>query len=365
MLHRFNFTDLDRFFKDDPAHYLHRAVLHDDLPAIRDLLNAGYDIDKMDDAHGSPLHVAIWCDRAPSFELLFVSGADLDILDRGDEGRQEDTPIRLAARLGRRAMFKRLWNAGVARDTYAPYVSVPARRSLIEVSSFEGHADIVQDALDWSEEWMQDQICLALSLACREWHLGVVKVLLRACDFTAQDLESGMHFVVTSLPSLGKGWISTKERLLTLEEDSARQVRVLKLLLNAHAQLKCIASNVDKISALVSRLLIVASSSSFMNGAMKLLLEHGADPNTQDSAGGGTPLHRAVVRRRDVQKCNEEGVELLLSYGARVDLFDAQGNSAINCARECGKPAVAWRLLEYSNNLGSKSLPIPQPLSQE
>jgi hypothetical protein len=205
MLHRFNSTDLGRHFKNNPAYYLHGAVVHNDLLGIRELIDAGYDIDALDEAHGTPLHVAIWCDRGAAFELLLVSGADLNILDQGDEGRHEDTPIRLAARLGRRAMFKRLWNAGVVRDKYASHVSVPARRSLIEAASFEGHADVVQDALKWNEEWTQENRHQALCLACREWHLIVIEVLLRVCEFSAQELEFGMHFVVTSLPSFGKG----------------------------------------------------------------------------------------------------------------------------------------------------------------
>jgi ankyrin repeat protein len=140
--------------------------------------------------------------------------------------------------------------------------------------------------------------------------------------------------------------------LLTLEEDSARQARVLELLLNTHARIKGIASDVDKAPALLNRLLIITSSSFFMFGAMKLLLEQGANPNTQGEIGGETPLHRAVVRKGHVQKCNEDGVELLLSSGARLDICDAQGNSVIYYAKEYGDPVITWRLLEYSKSLG-------------
>jgi ankyrin repeat protein len=107
MLYRYDAADLDRYLKDDPSHYLHWAVLHNDVPRIRELPDSRYDINKIDQRDGAPLHIAIWCDCAAAFQLLFIRGADLDILDFGDEGRPRDTSIRLAARLGRRYLFKR------------------------------------------------------------------------------------------------------------------------------------------------------------------------------------------------------------------------------------------------------------------
>ncbi|KAF2109804.1 hypothetical protein BDV96DRAFT_234543 [Lophiotrema nucula] len=132
-------------------------------------------------------------------------------------------------------MLKRLWEAGVEHNKYTPETAAHSRRSLIEVASFEGYADVLQDLLDWSEEWTQDERSNALFMARRQWHHDVVAVLLRRCDFSPQDLEDGMHHTATSLRSLGKPQISMKERLLTLEEDSAIQATVLELLLDEHA----------------------------------------------------------------------------------------------------------------------------------
>jgi hypothetical protein len=168
MLCRHDAADLDRYLKNDPSHYLHWAVLHNNVPRKRQLLDSGYDIDNIDQRHGAPLHIATWCDRAAAFQLLFICGADLDILDFGGEGRPRDTPIRLAAQLGRRYLFKRLWSVDVARNKHDPDIPIHAHCSLIGAAALEGHAKIVEDALKWSEEWTQAHKSHALHVACRE-----------------------------------------------------------------------------------------------------------------------------------------------------------------------------------------------------
>jgi len=60
----------------------------------------------------------------------------------------------------------------------------------------------------------------------------------------------------------------------------------------------------------------------------RLLLERGANPNSQTRASLSTPLHRAVLFR------NTEAIELLLKYHADVHLKDLDGKSAEDKAIE-------------------------------
>ncbi len=64
-------------------------------------------------------------------------------------------------------------------------------------------------------------------------------------------------------------------------------------------------------------------------------LEHGADPNAC-AADGTTALHMASVRgsRREV-------FEVLIEYGARLDLKDNSGKTALATARAAGKSKTA------------------------
>jgi hypothetical protein len=80
----------------------------------------------------------------------------------------------------------------------------------------------------------------------------------------------------------------------------------------------------------------------------KCLLERGADPNTKDGVNGGTPLHRAVVLRRDVRRCDEDGIKSLLRFGAKIDLCDKEGNMVIEGAKELGDATALQILAEYN-----------------
>jgi ankyrin repeat protein len=114
-----------KHFTTSPFHALHKAVLSNDLPFIHSLLSSGYDIDDLDNDFGTPLHTAIWSNQPSAFELLFIRGADLNMLDEGSGERPGDPPIRLAVRLGRLAMVKRLWDEGVEVDKYAQRCQSP------------------------------------------------------------------------------------------------------------------------------------------------------------------------------------------------------------------------------------------------
>jgi ankyrin repeat protein len=67
---------------------------------------------------------------------------------------------------------------------------------------------------------------------------------------------------------------------------------------------------------------------------MKWLLSHGADPNTPGWRYGNTALHEAVSNG-----ASEKVVRMLLDHGARPDVKNKQGKTALQLARASGKPA--------------------------
>jgi ankyrin repeat protein len=73
---------------------------------------------------------------------------------------------------------------------------------------------------------------------------------------------------------------------------------------------------------------------------VKLLLEHGADPNTQDEYGD-TPLHWAAFGD------NVEVVKLLLEYGADPTVKDKDGRTPLDLARVKGRREVVSVIEEW------------------
>ncbi len=81
----------------------------------------------------------------------------------------------------------------------------------------------------------------------------------------------------------------------------------------------------------------------------RLLLKAGANPNAQDR-GGWTPLHGAVLGARSTNI-----LELLIHHGARLDLTNRQGKTALDMALELKRSEAAEIL---ARKQGSRQ-PVP------
>jgi hypothetical protein len=73
---------------------------------------------------------------------------------------------------------------------------------------------------------------------------------------------------------------------------------------------------------------------------VRLLLDHGADPNIQPK-DGGTPLHRASLDGKIEMAC------LLVEHGASVELQDGGGKSPLDLASERQHDEIVKLLLEH------------------
>jgi ankyrin repeat protein len=62
---------------------------------------------------------------------------------------------------------------------------------------------------------------------------------------------------------------------------------------------------------------------------VKLLLEHGANPNIQDYKYGWTPLHFAV------KNCHVDVARVLLDYGADPTIRDNEGRTPLDYGSDC------------------------------
>ena len=77
------------------------------------------------------------------------------------------------------------------------------------------------------------------------------------------------------------------------------------------------------------------------NETLKLLIAHGADINEQGADTGQTPLHQAAG--------NDHGeiAKTLLNAGAKVDIKDKMGRTALAVARQYAHTEIAEMLLEH------------------
>ena len=83
---------------------------------------------------------------------------------------------------------------------------------------------------------------------------------------------------------------------------------------------------------------------------VKMLLDAGTDPNSQDTYFGQAPLHNVV--------CRDEGVKigkLLLEYGADPLLTDVDGETPLDYAKELSKDQDLIDLLTEATEKALKS----------
>lgn len=339
---------LIREFRDNPEYTLHTAVIHGNLPQIRELLTADYDINKLHDHEGSfkgwgtPLHVAIWSNQPAAFELLIIRGADINLVDIGHEMRSPDTPIRVAVRLGRRAMFKRLWDLGAERNKYPSNIYI--RRSLVEVAACDGQAHILRDLLHWDESWTEDQRIRALILACNQGHILVITTLLVECAYSTTVLENAISAAMDAEFPLDT-WCkaSEHEKKLKQQHRSMRLAATVMHLLDEYSRVgSADGTQTYDCSALLNQLVYRAAASQGDVDVLRLVLAKGADPNIVGREGN-TPLHKAMTLwGHGMGDYNEKGVVVLLENGAEVDIQNEKGETAGDIANRERKYKKRW-----------------------
>lgn len=111
---------------------------------------------------------------------------------------------------------------------------------------------------------------------------------------------------------------------------------IVRLLLANGAQASLAARNAQRVTALHGA---VARGDTDI---VKLLLEHGADPNARQESGF-VPLHEAAANGKEVI------ARLLIEHGASVDAATDDGKTAYDLAVARGQKAMAEWLLKVMN----------------
>ncbi|MBV9506013.1 MAG: ankyrin repeat domain-containing protein [Acidobacteriia bacterium] len=238
--------------------------------AVPELLKSHVDVNAAGPDGTTPLHWAVRSDDLPTVQLLLRAGARAKVANRYGV-----TPLSLAATNGNAEMIRVLLQAGAD-----PGALLPGGQTILMTAAHTGNPEAVKLLVDRGvdvnarEETYGET---ALMWAAAENHAGAVKILLEhGAEINARSIEVklpqdrfGLEGVLTILPH--GNWTPLMYAARQGSLDAAR------VLVDAGAELNI--TDPDGTTALVLALI---------NGqydTAALLVERGADPNIGDTAG--------------------------------------------------------------------------------
>lgn len=253
-----------------PAETLPEAVASGDHAAVRTLLQNGADVNQAGADGMTPLHQAVRNDDLEIAALLLQAGADAQAATR--EGI---TPLWLAAMNRNAGMAEALLNAGAD-----PNAALPGGETTLMAAARTGSAQLVELLLDHGADIAATGPSFgetALMVAAIEDHPDVIRVLVargaevdgRSATLSYSKDRFGLEGVVTILPP--GNWTAL---MYAAREGSIHAVEALA---DAGADLN--AEDPDG-----TRPLLLAITNSHYDTAA-LLIDKGADPNATDSSG--------------------------------------------------------------------------------
>lgn len=301
---------------EDPEFILHACICDNDIPKLRQL-SSTCSADELDYYKGSdfgtPLQVAVLCDNPVAVGVLLDAGADPVAEISGVE--PPTSALKVAIETGNRDIFQCLWNHAPDRNIAIRY---PIAKLLSEAASY-GQASIVEDLLNWHNDWSESAKKFALGNAAANWEIEVVNLFLSRFEYSQDTIKGALYSA-----------IRPKSRFCNREScggvDYLHQQQVITRLIDAGA---------DPNSNPGEHIIIQAASYIDLAGCLKILLEKGADPNGR-GYNEETVLHHLAspipVKQGPETRIHETGIRLLLSYGASVIQQDKFGITPLHHA---------------------------------
>ena len=265
---------------------------------------------------GAALHGAIFIGDETAVRMILDAGVSPTVQDS-----RLYSPLATAAEAGQRGIARLLWEL-VGPDGRAAPLRSP---NCLVVAAEKGHADLVADFLDMWDGWPMDEKRQALCSAAGAWRDGIVGVLLAKVAYEADTIQQALEVGVTKEPILPVArWGSFVP--VTKDEDDLRQQRVVCHLVDAGANLDVRASG-GRIP-----LLHAAAEWRHRLGALRGLLEKGADANVRDGPGK-TALYKLFQRH---SSSSADALRVLLQHGASPELADDTGETGLHAAAHTG-----------------------------
>jgi ankyrin repeat protein len=369
---------------------LHLAIANGDVAMTRLLLEAKADPNSTDATGESCLMMASRVGQLDAVKALLEKGAAVDGRDSG----YQQTPLMVASRGGFAPIVKLLIERGAQVNAQTRTGKVPAFRLPASNSGSKG-AGIVRGG--WPERGERDPTPGAktpLLYAAREGHIEVVKLLLSAgAEIEKSDADGVTPLLMAILNerlALATFLIETGANVKAVDwygqtplfaavdirnldvpgptrdngVDRDAAFRLVQLILTRGADPNARTKEYPPQRRWITRLgslswVDFTGQTPFLRAAlagdvktMRLLLEHGADPNIP-TAGGTTPLMAAAGVNWTVSQTFDEGPAALLeavmlaqSLGNDVNAQNSMGVRAIHGAANRGSDDIIRFLVE-------------------
>ncbi|KAF5120833.1 Ankyrin-3 [Metarhizium anisopliae] len=308
-------------FNDDPKARLHACVRENDISTLRELLplcgTGELDLNYCDLDFGSALQVAVLCDNMTAVGILLDAGASPWAFNGSTE--PQTSALDAAIQTGNRDMFTRIcenMTLGIDKTSQQRY------RTLLDRTALNGQAAMVEDVLGWAGGWSEATLEHALGNAVSGWHVEVVRLLLDRFDYSPLCINSSLCRAADFRSDL-----LGHPRAECTGLDYMNQQQLISCLVDAGADPN---SNHEE-----ENIVIKAATWVDLVGALKALLENGADPNERGPAREtalhhlGSPVH---IKKGPKRCLHETGIRLLLQHGASVVIQDELGNTPLHYA---------------------------------
>ncbi|KAK4076547.1 uncharacterized protein Triagg1_4150 [Trichoderma aggressivum f. europaeum] len=291
-------------FNDDPKARLHACVRDDDLSRLRIFVplcgTLDLELNYCDPDFGSALQVAVLCDNMAAAGILLDAGANP--WASNDFTEPQTSAIETAIQTGNRDIFTRI----------------------CEKTGLGGSKNLQQlhHVLGWADDWSEAVLENALGNAVSGWHVEVVRLLLARCRYSPLRLNLSLCRAADFRSDLLSHPHADCNGL-----DYVNQQELIGCLVSAGAD--------PNSNAEGQNIVIAAATWADLVGALKALLDQGADPNGGGAAGEtalhhlGSPVH---IKKGPKRCLHETGIRLLLQHGASVTIRDEFGNTPLHYA---------------------------------
>lgn len=362
---------------------LHWAVLRQDIPSIRFLLEQGADVHYRS-YQGTPLHVALEClsvDKAVDEDgnlfhespeahwerhktvakLLLAAGANLDALRYYMGPQRPIDSFYMLTMTRREDMLTRREDMLELRQAFRPVepqlslypgedINAPRNRnwSRLHYAAMDGHMDIIKALLKLGAEVDIAKEGGGYTPLARAGNVSVAKLLLDAganpnalsnyrltplIRHSAKGREDVVRLLLQHGAQIG---MADKQNMSALHyAASNKHPGVLRILLDNGAKFEGRRTNGETP--------LIMASAAFDSRCAELLLSYGADVNAADNAGN-TPLHKAIMNEGYYST-----MKVILSYGPDPSAANEDGKTPRDIAQERGYTKQLEALSAYES----------------
>ena len=335
------FSPMKRALFDSPV--LHYAAHKGNKELVQPLIDAQADPEAPNIHKHRALHFAARQGHKDFVEQLFMAVTQLDVNSQDKDGK---TALHLAAAAGHLSTIQLLQERGAEANIQDYYRNLP-----IHSAAWDGHIQVVEmlisDANENSQGYHGRTI---LNIGALRGHEDIVRLMLdrnAMLELVDYDQSSALmnavrmnHNRITHLLISMNADVHTMDgKRRTLLHAAARNGdhELAKLLLDRHCDVHAISEfgNTTLLDAVYSNNLTI----------IDLLLSHGVDGSGGQNKIGTTPVHAAA------EEGNLQMLARLLDAGAKPDLIDRIGWSALSLAAIKGRHTLVEPLLSLGLNL--------------